>query len=298
MKSTTIYECLSGKCKHNVWSKECGNMVFAKFMSRVGDPTLLDETELLSKIFWISGKLSNKEVTHDKEFFAWGVDNSDPDFGEQYTDVLRICVIILYSAMGIFPRDDDKGILISDSMDTDYGYGPGAAVTARDEWLIKSVRGLDSKESKRGRTVCSLMASMISRNMVNWALELYSFLLRESLFMRLETLPDKTADIMLAIKNRLWHPPSKPNVKDKGAPIFSECLVQFSYEIDEVSRKSKEMGTQVIQKINDEEETRCKCGITVIIVQTNSSPDYYELCPITTINGKGCKYWTSSKIKQ
>ena len=272
---------------------KCGRERFERTLARFGDPTLLDDP-ILSDLFTIpkDTKLCNGEGKEWGETFTVLEKlklplkpGPDPD-PMLYGMATRLVV----SAMGlrlVLENEDNKIRIETEDNTTDFGYGPGAATKARDDWIRSSEKNSSESDTgfRRSRAVMSVIASMMRRSAIHIALELFVLLSEESIFTR-KIRECKSARDARAFVSHI----------SKGAPIFSRCMRIFIDDIkkfeESACREREKPHMTIIPDIA--ERDRCLCGVSFIRVvhfsdgDTRNS-DAFAVCAIHAITGTGCK---------
>jgi len=282
-----MYKCISAECGHGPAEEKCGRRWFADMLGRVGDPGLLDDVVMLSETFPLSSKVSTTTL-------AWTKTASDADMVDALKNGgYRAAVIAVLSAMGIIVRDVKTGHLASDADDVDYGWGPGAAVHARAEWLAVSHRGAEAGVAMtRARVVGTVMASLVCHGMTTWAIDLFEFLTAESVAARRFSFhgllsgggPGDKKKTMIEARGKAVAFVKEPSTK---APAYAECLFIVATEFGKECDRRPETGDAHI------DQERCRCGFRWLeVVDVDPSGGSFNFCPITTVDkSRGCAKW-------
>jgi len=193
--------------------------LLADTVSRVGDPTLLDDVEELRRT----------------------IDTFRTHRGTQdYVSTMRIVAIVLASTMGFVVTDSSTGMLSDDDETLDYGHGIGAAVHARREWMWGFRRNATGIAARRAASVAFVVGALLDSDMITWAVEFSVAIAEDWSRIAFDVMPEDRKKMALSV------------FFGDEAPGFAMRLVEAQAKLDALYRaKSKDRC--------DDEECTCGC---------------------------------------
>jgi hypothetical protein len=203
-------------------------------ISRTGDPSLLDEPETILTL------LKSEDAM-----------------------VVRIAAIVAASVMGFMVTDDETGTLSSDLLDVDYGFGPGAAVKAREQWIQKCTLG-----KRRSDSVSSIVVCIWNAKFWTWAMEMLVALAEEWSLRAIRNIPKTAAD---ATSSFIANSPFSESFNKIGGSLATVFSTRSAVSSD-----------------------TCECGCPWfrLASQEGGRQKYYATCLVRAATGKGgCGKW-------
>jgi hypothetical protein len=193
-------------------------------------------------------------------------------------------------AMGFLMNEKQVLVVSDDSDKTDYGYGRGAAILARNAWL--GARPGD-KGFERASVVGTILVSLATRGMATWAVELGSYLTHKSICI-MDTIHNHSTVYMTEGE-------MLDMVKHMAVPLAGRSPIYMHYL--KRCRSIIEALPEEIKKCEPSQQEKntywCECGTSwVFITMLNAKEKrIYSLCPIELITGKGCSKWSRVILK-
>lgn len=251
------------------------------FFSRYGDPSILDDVELLKEFFTIPSGTQLYVVAKDlkdlttaelaKKLKLFMEEGPEPD-----ARLYDAAVHLVLSTIGIIKSSQSAMTIDIENIDVDYGYGKGTSTTTRDAISVTSrTMPTDEVVERRCRSVVSVLISMMCRGMAKTALEVFIVLSEQNV-----------------VNRKIPGPHSEREAHDiiydtsKGAPPFAKYMRLCQDHIH--------AATKTKRKRDNADFEMCDCGMPLLRVVVHDSArvltkTVYALCAVWIITEEGCK---------